>query len=289
MFLPYFNILEKQNFVNIVNEISSDEDFEKFKSLIQDLSRDDNLLWRGMGDADLKLYNSCQRYFERISYKHRHAQYIDLIRNLLDYVASWNNSTVNNYLESQDVFNDPVAIMTLMQHFGFPTPLLDFSKNPYVSLFFSSSSSQYDFSKDELKNYSSLYCLNIHNNKLKLFNESYKTHFGAYRDQFEQLVSTPLLRIADDQPQYKIGTSLNIINQAGSFIYSNSPTDPFEIMIGKNDKTAEGVFTFQCWHIHKRFNHQIRVMLERSPHNINQEYIFPDLYKMIEDFNHGRR
>jgi len=243
-------------------------------------------VWRGMKNANMKMFNSAQRYFMKVIGKYTADNYESHVLKLVDYVANWNNFTIERYLESQDIKNDIVAIMTIMQHYGFPTPLLDFSENPFVALYFSSIDENYDRSENNILNYSSLVCLDSNFEAIKNMNIMYGEERHLYYDQMNSMMSKPLLFVSKEHREFRIGTSLNIINQQGMFVFSNSPNLPLEdsiVNICAAEKIKENE-VLKCWHIHKRLNQEIRVWLRRNC-NISEEFVFPDFYKMIDSFH----
>jgi hypothetical protein len=286
MLEDYFSFQHKSQILNS-EKIDTQNQFDDLIGKLTEHNVYRTLKWRGMNDAKLKLSNSCQRYYSRIMNNDKADQYHEFIVNLVDYVSSWNNSTVSRYLESQEIENDIVAVMTLMQHFGFPTPLLDFSDDPFIALYFASKHSNYSANEDDINNYCSLYSLDTNIPNLKDFNEQYKIARTPYSNQFLPLLSTKLLVISKETPEFKIGTNLNIINQAGLFIFYNDPVLPLEELLAQTNNNEAETTTLKCWHIHKKFNQQIRLLLERS-YSITDDYVFPDLYKMIEHFHQGR-
>jgi hypothetical protein len=287
MLQNYIHFTEKKEIVKNAVRIYSDHEFDSFISTLYELNVDQKLSWRGMHEANLKLYNSCQRYYDRIVNNEDYLQYHDCIRNLVNYVWDWNNGTVARYLEQMEIVNDPIAIMAIMQHYGFPTPFLDFSDNAMIALYFSSTDLNYDDDEDDIRNYSSLYAIDKKVKDLNVFNEEFSINRTAYHDQFLPLLTTPLLLVSKDSPEFKIGLNLNIINQSGLFVYSNSPTWSLEESLLKPFNPAHEESKLLCWHIHKKFNNRIRLLLNRH-HNINKEFVFPDFYQMIEHYHQGK-
>jgi succinate dehydrogenase flavin-adding protein (antitoxin of CptAB toxin-antitoxin module) len=258
---------QKESQIIASQRITNEDQFSVFLYEIGQMADNSNFAWRGMHEANMKLYNSCQRYFNKISDNYELDSYHNFIKNLVNYVWRWNNNTIQKYLENLKIVNDQIAIMSIMQHYGFPTPLLDFSDNPYIALFFSSKDDKFDDNEDDIKNYSSLYCINKDITTLNTFNKEYKISKNEYYNQFIPLFATPILLISKEENEFNIGLNSNIINQSGLLIYSNSPIQPIEEYLLVNDSRASVV----CWNIHKKFNHRIRLHLDRV-FNINSNY-----------------
>lgn len=287
-FSTYFSFHEKNKFIKNSIFINTNEELDVLMNNTLSDSFYSNFKWRGMNNANQKLTNSCQRYFHKVLRNESIDLYHDFIYNLINYVHDWNNGTIQRYLESQNITNDPVATMTLMQHFGFPTPLLDFSKNPLIALFFATKFSEFTDTEDDINNYCSLYSLNTDIQDLRDFNKQYHiSDHNVYLDKYSPLRNTKLLVISEEDPEFKIGTSLNLINQEGVFVYSNDPELSMEeIFVKSNYLNEDGSPKLKCWHIHKSLNRKIRTLLDRN-YQFNDDFVFPDLYKMFWNFQQG--
>lgn len=86
-------------------------------------------------------------------------------------------------------------LMFLAQHYGFPTPLLDWSKSPFVAAYFAFKDLPYvrNLSNNERENSVKIYCL--HTGRLEMYQpdvgNSLKNHrFGVYVSEFNQLHNT---------------------------------------------------------------------------------------------------
>ncbi len=84
--------------------------------------------------------------------------YKKFINELIANCKSWNNGVVKNLLVQSGIDkNNELTYLIYEQHFGVPTPLLDFTFNPYVALFFAINNITYTPSNNEIDNYLSLY------------------------------------------------------------------------------------------------------------------------------------
>jgi hypothetical protein len=141
--------------------INIDKLFDK----IDELHRNRDFIFRGVDEAKYKLYNSAQRhYINSELFKHAApdddaGHYDRFVGGLIDECKQWNSSTVKNLLTASGIDeNNSFAYLSYMQHFGVPTPLLDFTFNPYLALFFAVNSVKHYPSDNEIDNYFSLYC-----------------------------------------------------------------------------------------------------------------------------------
>ncbi len=90
----------------------------------------DEFLWRGHGDASWTLESTIYRFFESqcVPQADRRQRESQAERFFQKYLATSDDSKVNIKVRSQ--------ILMLMQHYGCPTRLLDWSKSPYVAVYF---------------------------------------------------------------------------------------------------------------------------------------------------------
>ncbi|WP_284461762.1 FRG domain-containing protein, partial [Chryseobacterium sp.] len=78
--------------------------------------------------------------------------------NLISATKKWNNEVVKKLLINSGIDeNNDLAYLSYMQHFGVPTPFLDYTNNPYVALFFAIDGINFTPSDNEIDNYFSLY------------------------------------------------------------------------------------------------------------------------------------
>lgn len=102
-------------------------DWNEFVSLTASL---DGWAFRGQQDANWPLLSSLSRYLEafvrdRSSWRMREERAIRVFRR-----------KAHNYLADASVLMNDLRCLALMQHYGAPTRLLDFTKSPFVAAFF---------------------------------------------------------------------------------------------------------------------------------------------------------
>jgi hypothetical protein len=90
----------------------------------------DGWAFRGQQDAGWPLQTSLARYLQayvpdRSSWRLREERAIRIFRR-----------KAHNYLDNPAVLDNPLRCLALMQHHGAPTRLLDFTKSPFVAVFF---------------------------------------------------------------------------------------------------------------------------------------------------------
>lgn len=116
--------------------------------------------FRGINDARFQMFASSQRYWmeqlPRIT-RFNLAEYHRTIELLIR--LSWSVQEVKDYMSQQHVGYNEFFILALMQHFGVPSPMIDFSTSVWKGLFFAVDSRNplIDNGTQDLSDYVSLY------------------------------------------------------------------------------------------------------------------------------------
>ena len=121
-----------------------------------------DFLFRGVSNASYKMYSSSQREWmnRSIVKKLSNEEYYRYIIKLIHETAK--REEVQNYMLQGKVTYNEFFILALMQHFGVPSPMLDFSLSMEKALFFATDGALNgwaDDGTDNLDNYVSLYLL----------------------------------------------------------------------------------------------------------------------------------
>lgn len=287
-----------------------DEHFEKLKDSIGI----DNFIFRGCVEAKYKLYTSSQRYWIENHLEKQGVNYHSFIKKLIDNCKDWNNNTLRNFFfnTGNGAIND-LAYLSYMQHYGVPTPLLDFTDNPFVGLFFAIEKETQISSNDEIGQYCSLYTVNKKNEYFKgatdQFEEEIKSNGNNEEvesnqkdeenepnqiDYEKNLAAYPILLVTENQGSYKIINNTNISNQEGLFFYNNDLLKPIEeVYVEKlniikdeigidaiNENNYEEKFA-SCLNIHKSLRSY--VLYKISTHNATDNFIYPDNNQLKQD------
>ena len=272
--------------------INIDKVFEKLKDFKE---QGDGFVFRGCGEAKYMLYNSSQRLYinqelhNQIPADEISEHYRGFIENLIDSCKNWNNGVVSKLLMNAGIDeNNALAYLSYMQHFGVPSPLLDYTYNPYVALFFAVDGLEYKPSNNEIDNYFSLYYTytdsSVFTGWKYVFDENLKKKDISYQSIDLHNMSI----ILPEDELYRITNSVNIVNQEGLFFYNNHPWYPLErtyveyIAYIKQEKGQEFFDEHLmhetisgCFNIHKSLIPAIKAKLNEL--GINKNFIYPDM------------
>jgi len=289
------NAVFHQGDVRIV--VNVDKIFEK----LDEFSATGDFIFRGCCEAKYKMYNSAQRIYinqelyQQVRTEEIQSHYDKFIDNLISESRSWNKFTVANLLKASKIDEDnSLAYLSYMQHFGIPTPFLDFTFDPYYALFFAVDNVVDNPSDSEIDNYFSIY-FTYHN---AMIFEGWKYAFDEINEQqnignisYDTVSANWMNILLPDNKAYSILNNTNIINQKGLFFYNNHPFKPLEeryLEFAKSVKDKVGQSKFDemlmhetiagCYNIHKSLVPYILEKLKRK--GITRDFLFPDVYKM---------
>jgi hypothetical protein len=285
-------------------KIDNDKDYDHYTKLLMYQYSKKDFIFRGVSEAKYKLYNSAQRLWEKISNDSTFTDdelYDSFIISLMAECKKWNAGTIPNLLRTYEVKeNNSFAYLSFMQHFGLPTPLIDFTKNPNKAIFFAVESigDSYEQSNAEIENYFSIYYTYQNNMAYDIFSHVFEKNRKNKQEgefDYEDVTRNGAVLLSDSVKEFKIVNNIRIANQEGIFFYNNSPylameeqykgfTDLLIEKVGK-EKAKEMLVheTFSgCFNIHKKYaNHMKRVLSEMG---ITEEFIYPDINSLIKHF-----
>lgn len=292
----YTSIFEKSKYF-----ISGGLKIDNFKDLIAVLGKiresdtENGALYRGQPEAKYKLYNSLQRLWIEKKMPADHNKFYKLVENLIGNCKSWNQGIIPKYLKYSGINENDISYLSIMQHYGLPTPLLDFTENIDKSLFFAIENIDHSPTSVEIENYFSVYYIFKNNTVLHVsdfFIE--KIRESVKREKNLKLASQfSLVRIDNMDKDYRILNNLNIINQEGTFIFNSSPNEPLEnqyikerevlhkIVKKANENTEIAKEIGGCLNINKKLVDEIRDYLDEK--GINKDSIYPELNHLKSD------
>lgn len=173
--------------------INNKSDFNKF--YIRDTFEFSGI-WRGCSEAKYKLYTSLQRYWIDNNLFNTNLKQIDYLRYIVDVSKNWNGALIKKvYKEMFDAIDVPtISYLSILRHYDVPVPLIDFTYDKNVSLFFAAYFANSTSGKNEIDSYFSVYFLS---NKSKLYGVNKKSlykdllkNFRLYKESaFEKIIS----------------------------------------------------------------------------------------------------
>ncbi|WP_079243198.1 FRG domain-containing protein [Chryseobacterium indologenes] len=296
MKLEEYKTFEDKKYFFKDGDLKLDKDVQKIFDTIKAFQEiGDGFIYRGCGEAKYKLYNSAQRMYINQEL-HKQVQddiisehYKDFISNLITATKKWNNEVVKKLLINSGIDeNNDLAYLSYMQHFGVPTPFLDYTSNPYVALFFAIDGINFTPSDNEIDNYFSLYYTYKMNTAFITWQMVFDKNIKEKDISYESIDLNCMSIILPETEFYKIFNSANIINQEGLFLFNNHPWYPLERTYKEDvehTKSSLGEDKFKelmildtvsgCINIHKSLIPAIRLKLNEM--GITANYIYPDM------------
>lgn len=289
----YETIKEKDEFFKLNIAIETESEIDQLWKQLLAFQQSKGLIFRGVPNAKFKLYNRSQRYFMENDIIYGGFSYEDYININLRFSKSWNNESLNKYLKSRNIENNDLACLSVMQHFGIPTPLLDFTYNPFIALYFSVLDDSQEKTNSDY-DYSSLYMANSYYWPIK---DAFQDLFSAFikgnsnsEIKYENLKNIPFLLISESNSKFQIFNNQHIINQEGLFVFTYHPHVPIpeQLKMILNLQSSKGLIPdnidilFSCWNINKKLTGYIMERL-RIEKNITHQFLFPTFYDLKSD------
>lgn len=233
-----------------------------------------NLWYRGCGQSAYKLIPSLYRH-EKVK---KIEELIDLEYKLM---TRFRQRSIPFHDKSLD--KDWEALF-LMQHYGIPTRLLDWTENPFIALFFSGLYAKTEFIKGNKKatSPSAVWIINPELwNKHALRNISYSGEIlSTNDDQIKSYQPTPKYTTMNEKPValHGVHNSERIVAQRGVFMLFGSSTLPLETQYEKDG------FPFSCL-TKIVINRSVLLNLHESlvEKGITESVVFPDLEGLAKE------
>ncbi|MCL7765443.1 FRG domain-containing protein [Polaribacter sp. Z014] len=258
----YKSLKDKESHFSTQN-IDSKEDLDSF---INDWETKENQIFRGVNNASFKLYNSSQRFWIGEELQKLGKSYPDFIKEQIENAKKFQNNVLEKFYKSFGHEAYDLSVLSFLQHYGAPTPLLDFSYNLNTALYFATENTPVNHIKDDIDNYISIYAIDL--SKTKMFFPSLIDHLSSNTRNINEIlerykgenidtsgVTEPLKKLSysyfeklslfyipgysEDGYEFEIPElkdfklifnqqNLNIINQEGLFVYNSDETHPLE-------------------------------------------------------------
>lgn len=305
----YNNLIEKDEYYSQVKVDTS----EQFDILIKEMSKNskgESYIYRGVCEAKYKLYNSAQREWINKELMKGGQSYSQFVRHEIDNAKEYQDGLLEKFFNA---FGQPpydLSILSFLQHYGAPTPLLDWSYSSLNALYFATENLKHPESDDEIENYFSLYEIKVdlfsRLNLEKLLQSTLarlddtisqvkskedKKNIQSIEDleelRYNFLSRYPYLYIPGYRrsgfafslrtvPSFNLvfnQQNLNVINQKGLFIFNSKEDQPLEVLTPLKK--------IKCYNIHKSLYNKVLYHLEYFPsgkrrdEHITRAFLYP--------------
>lgn len=288
--LNYYSEKDKKEAFKDYQIICTARDFDNWYSNTKGRYNGENFIFRGVPEARYKLYNSAQRLwwqrdFARSDNSKMSSKYLEFLQMLLKYAKNWNNYLLPKFYSNLNIDINDFALFSLMQHYGIPTPLLDFSTDLDIGLYFAFFYAGLEPSNDYISNFVSLYIINLDaNNNFLTDAKGQKLSLELIYNQQKLCVFTEVKEsdMSDNKSSTTsfTNTNFNIINQKGLFLFNHHPWMPIE-MSYKTLGNPPSLNEIICIDFHKSFKEH--VLYELKSKGIIKEFLFAD-FNQFQNF-----
>jgi len=274
------------------SKINTIKEFEDYLAMLIGYGDAETYIFRGCGEAKYKLYTSSQRYWIENELNLLGNKYHNFIKKLIENCKNWNEETVAKFFRNNKIHpNNALAYLSYMQHIGVPTPLIDFTTNPLIGLYFAVESQNHFSSDNEIDNYCSLYVIDKSDVNLVTTTEEFKNDSSNSElssieiDYDNELTSYPIMLVETDIYIYRMVNNMRISNQDGLFFFNKDMDKPIEEqysnVVKENKKRIQNKdLDIQdekfgiCLNIHKNLSPYVLSKLEEE--GITANRVFPD-------------
>jgi hypothetical protein len=291
----YFRIDTVQDFDNWYLQFTSKDKLNKNSDNTNRI--DTNHMFRGMSEAKYKLLTSAQRFWiiNELNQWWKPRRYLEFVNVFVENARKklLFKKVFEYYKLSGNQRDFP--ILSILQHYGAPTPLMDWTYNIDVALYFATEGSTPSYSSNEIDQYFSIYQIDKQQQRWNEFNNLIDWHKGSfprissfyswednqnsifYISDFEEKPDAKSFR--DERPITTIYNQ-NIIPQEGLFIFNPFSTKPLEDCFD-TDHSQDGnnlnLVPFICVNIKKDLAEYVRRKIKFK--GIDNNFIYPDLRK----------
>lgn len=286
------NFKKNRNFEG--NRINSFEQFNYWYENIKRKRSPRGTIFRGMPEAKHKLFNSAQRIWNTYSIAEWPSlpKYFNFIQRIVD-TALKHDGTIGKALDIYSAGRNPFSVLSILQHYGAPTPLIDWTYNVDVALFFATKNvAPYNLNDTDISSYFSVYSISSRQNQEIAELDSGKSLIDAFPPETE--TGGGRISIFSDFTWNQLNNPLkqerlttiynqNIIPQEGLFIFNPYHDTPLEDCFNYYrspevseyaDEEAE-LMPFVGINIHKSLAEYIRRKI--AAYGITSDYIYPKL------------
>lgn len=315
----YKTLTEKEQFYKCI-KIDTEQEFDKHFNQIQSNSK--GYAFRSINEAKFKLYSSAQRQWIWYDLFNIQTSFRNYILRLINQIKQ--NQNIVSFFRNNNISINDFVILALLQHYGQPSPLIDFTYNPLTTLFFAFDRMT-SANTGTINDYVSIYRIYYNqpcfcsiqdvnaNGALNLEKELQKIDIpiskidtssvtaGIANLSYNDYSNLECIPIHGDKmgitnisiPALGFACTYNIINpnlknQEGLFILNTSESNPLGELLRKKHQYCEPLI--DCFEIKKTLEPYIRSKY-LSPHGIDSNIVYPkdnnseNIKKWLVDFD----
>ena len=284
----------------------------EFETMIDELksmkkAKELRTVFRGLPEAKFKLFTSLQREWLISGLSARFANPVDYINLMLDDLKLPSND-LKRYLGSMGVHPNDWLLLAFLQHYGAPSPLLDFTKDYIPALYFMCKGLKPTDSDKDIENYASIVGYNTvqvcDGCTQKLGTTAFELYTAQQPADSENFIKVELsfanimknrdieiISVDDGKTRIKktkqktilefpVG-NLNMIKQEGEFVCNVNPHTPLEDLMVNTTGRRNSRLMF-CYNIHKSLYEYILDKHLHGSMDFMTDYLFPSEYKIAE-------
>ena len=297
MKLDEFKTLEQKEklFGSLYECINTKDDFDNWEKGKRNTKN--KMVFRGLKDAKLRLYTSAQREWLIRDYEKQGIKFVDFVNSILRNVKK--DRLLKRYFNAFKITTNDWLYLSYLQHYGAPTPFLDFSHNLKKSLFFATDGlTTNSITKKAIDNYFSIYYVTLNEVGKEDFSNylEFSHEFAVETNQIKRLdnsffeeniifeknfidrilfIPNPLKIRQTKNNKIFVWSNLNIVAQDGCFfLYHNCKdnTLPFESYFKEyHYNTIE----LHCVDIHKSLADYVRNKIK-----LTKKDVYPELKEL---------
>ena len=248
--------------------------------------------FRGVREARYKLYNSSQRFWiqnnlTQLESLSQPLSYLQMIQNMVNQAKEQEifSRVFDYYGLAPDQTDFP--ILSILQHYGAPTPLMDWTYDIDVALFFAIERVERSDESHDIRSYVSVY--RVEKQSAAAFLRSNLQYVsGNVFPMISHLPKGAMYYISDFEVKNERQTrplttyyNLNIMPQQGLFVFNPDEVDPLE-KVAAAGQQGSGII---CYNINKDLSELIRLTINKN--GVNESLIYPELRRYAETILDG--
>ena len=284
------------------------QEVDQLFDMFADKDKEGLFVFRGATSASQKLYTSSQRIWQGKELFKREDDHVSFNTRLIWQARQDQSETINRYFAQIGLDpNNGFSILSYMQHYGAPTPFLDFTEDPFVAMWFASQERSASVDDNELDQYFSVY--SVRRDLSKALNRPLRATYDKWNaeggeEYAQKAVSSyqggfyqgSILIIADQELDdifckggKRIWNNLNIVNQRGLFVFNGSADVPLmeeilrlEQQLPNNPSRGKVSDAIKGVNIHRNLLEYVRMRPSQMTPALTRDYLFPDPGKIME-------